>query len=127
MITLPKIFSDHALFQRDSELTIRGKAAPDSRIALALTQNGILKAKADSSTSPDGAFSIAFTTPDASTVPFELELSCAGEGLLIRDILVGELWLASGQSNMELPNIFIDGCDGFISALKGKQIRFFAQ
>lgn len=59
--------------------------------------------------------------------PYELVVTDEEETLVFRDVLVGDVWLASGQSNMEHPLFMVE--NGFADAAKGanSQIRFFCQ
>lgn len=59
--------------------------------------------------------------------PYELVVTDEEETLVFRDVLVGDVWLASGQSNMEHPLFLVE--NGFEDAAKGadRQIRFFRQ
>lgn len=76
--------------------TIKIKASWDRRT---------LKCKADD----DGRWTVTIHTPQADHKPHTLTLD-DGEPLTIDDVLVGEVWLASGQSNMEMPLRGFDNC-----------------
>lgn len=95
-VQLPAFFSDHAVLQRDAPLHIWGWARPGARITAKFhRQSG----SAISDTS--GEWSL-WLEPEHAGGPFQLELS--GDGNLERtDLLVGDVWIASGQSNMEMP------------------------
>lgn len=55
-------------------------------------------------TGADGRWKLTLRTPKASYTPFEITFSDSdGESKTIRNLLSGEVWLASGQSNMEMP------------------------
>ncbi len=100
-IALPAIFGDHMVLQRDVAVPVWGTAAP--RAAITVTCAGhTAQARADAR----GAWRTALG-PLAAGGPFELRVADAeGHARAFTDVLVGEVWLASGQSNMEMP---IDG------------------
>jgi len=97
-LSLPAFFSDHMVLQRAPEVPLWGFAEPGARVTVRASWNAgaELSARADAS----GRWQVALPTA-AATGPGELVIECAGERRVIRDVLVGELWLASGQSNME--------------------------
>ncbi len=98
-ITLPEIIGDHMVLQQNTQVKLWGKAranAPVSIRASWSTQPVTAKAGAD------GRWTALLTTPKASYEPRTLTLS-DGEALTLTDILIGEVWFCSGQSNMEMP------------------------
>ena len=92
------IFSDHMVLQRDEPIHIWGKAGPGHKVSIAF--NGV---KGSSITAPDSSWSIFLRKQKASTVPRTIIISTPGEKITLHDVLVGDVWIASGQSNMEWP------------------------
>ena len=97
-LRLPAFFSDHMVLQRASEVPLWGFAEPGARVTVRASWSGAaaLSARADAS----GRWQVLLAT-SAVQAPGELLIECGSERRTIRDVLVGELWLASGQSNME--------------------------
>jgi sialate O-acetylesterase len=94
---MPALFGDHMVLQRDSNVPIWGTAAAGSEVAVRLAdQRAVARAGAD------GAWRIDLE-PLPAGGPHELVVEAAGETLRFSDVLVGEVWLASGQSNMQMP------------------------
>ena len=92
-LRLPKIFGDHMVLQRDTPLQIWGWADPGSQVTLTLGKNV-------ASTRADGAGKWSTTIPPMSAGgPYRLSVM-AQDTLILEDILVGEVWICSGQSNM---------------------------
>ena len=52
---------------------------------------------------PDGRWELKVATPEASYEPVSIEIEGDGQSVLLKNILIGEVWFASGQSNMEMP------------------------
>jgi sialate O-acetylesterase len=93
-VELAKIFGDHMVLQCDKPVAIWGTAKPNEAI-LVQFKNQTLDTKAG----PDGRWSVTLNPVNASRVPAELKVN----DIKLRDVLVGEVWLASGQSNMFWP------------------------
>jgi sialate O-acetylesterase len=93
------IFQDHAVLQRDRPIEVWGHAASGARITVALAGSSA-SARADAS----GRWSVMLPAMSAGG-PFVLTASPGSAGVLqsIHDVLVGDVFLCSGQSNMELP------------------------
>lgn len=97
-VTLPSIFSDGMILQQKTEVGIWGWAKPGSDISITPSwSNEKSKTKADK----EGSWTIHIPTPSAGG-PYKLEIS-DGTPIVIKNILIGEVWLCSGQSNMEIP------------------------
>lgn len=97
-ITLPAVFSDNMVLQQKTTAAIWGKADPDKDVTLAATWgNKRYAAKADHS----GNWKIMVETP-AYGGPYRITIS-DGESFSLKNVLIGEVWLCSGQSNMEMP------------------------
>lgn len=93
-IKLPKLFGDHMVLQRQTEANLWGWAAPGEEVKIALGDS-TASAKADDS----GKWKAKLKTPAAGG-PFELKFKGTNE-ITLKDVYVGEVWIASGQSNME--------------------------
>ena len=103
-VTLPKALSSHMVIQRDLPVHVWGTAAPSEPIEV--TFRGQTRT---TTTGPLGRWSI-FLSPGAAGGPFELTVKgtpaapdsqAAPQTITLTDVLVGDVWLASGQSNME--------------------------
>lgn len=96
-IRLPHVLSDHAVLQRDRPIYIWGWAIPGSHL-VAKFHAQTVPAVAD----PLGAFSL-WLAPEPAGGPYTLTISGDGADVTLTDLLVGDVWFASGQSNMEMP------------------------
>lgn len=125
---LPCIFSSGALYQAGSTLTVRGTAdTADLPASATLSDtNGYEVARSDGKTGNDGRFFLPLNTPAASFDTYTLTVTCGDERQVMSDVMFGELWLASGQSNMELGNGAIPEHDRLYDRLAGKHIRVFS-
>ncbi|HEU5289361.1 MAG TPA: sialate O-acetylesterase, partial [Cyclobacteriaceae bacterium] len=94
-VKLPRLISDGMVLQRNTELKIWGWAAPDESVSVTFNKKNY-QTKADAK----GDWQVKLT-PIKDPGPFEMKID-ASNHLVIKDILVGDVWVCSGQSNMEL-------------------------
>jgi len=118
-VILPKLVSDGMVLQRDAELNIWGWASPDEKVKLHFKEQ-IYSAITDK----DGKWSITLPAYPAGG-PYEMEIE--GKNLIIvNDILIGDVWIGSGQSNMELTMERVkDEYPEIISSVNNPNIRQF--
>ncbi|MEI6491470.1 MAG: sialate O-acetylesterase [Verrucomicrobiota bacterium] len=86
---------DHAVLQRDKPIPVRGWATPGEKVTVSFADH-----EAIATAGPDGAWSVILPALPASTEPRTLTARTAAETVTAKDILVGEVWFCSGQSNM---------------------------
>ncbi len=100
-------YTDGMLFKQNEKAVIAGTGKPDSKIKVELyDKNGILISENESTVGSDGLFEVSFNAPSGSFDSYSVILKENGtEFRRITDVLFGELWLASGQSNMQYPLI----------------------
>lgn len=94
---LAAIFGDNMVLQRDARVNVWGWDAPGTRIQLTSTWGGVATATADAS----GSWKAVLPTAEAGG-PHVLTVE-GSDTISVGNILLGEVWLASGQSNMEMP------------------------
>lgn len=93
-----RLFSDHMVLQQKKNVDFWGLSTPNQKLTIS-TNWGI-----ETSTMADvnGKWRIKLTTPKAGG-PYIISIKNAIRSIEIKDVLIGEVWLASGQSNMDLP------------------------
>jgi len=119
--TLPfvsPVFDDHMVLQRDKPNTIWGWTKPNTEVRMEVAGKGIQTVSSD-----DGRWSIRFTPPPAGG-PYTVVLD-GPERRELRDVLVGDVWLCSGQSNMEFGLARSNGGDEAIKRAHRPGIRLF--
>ena len=96
-ITLPPFFSDNMVLQQKSELEFWGEARPGKKVRATTSWDGkVTEMKADAR----GRWSTVLSTPEAGG-PYTISIT-DGKELVLENILIGEVWLCGGQSNMEM-------------------------
>ena len=97
-IILPEIFSDNMVLQQQTEASIWGKASPNKNVKLITSwDNRTYAIQSDA----NGRWQVKVKTPLAGG-PYSISIS-DGKELILKNILIGEVWICSGQSNMEMP------------------------
>src|SRR5690606_10680734 len=93
---LHSLFSDHMVLQRGVPVPVRGEATPGSQVQIKLAGRSA-SATADAT----GQWCATLDPLDAGG-PHELRVTAGDESIVVRDVMVGEVWLCSGQSNMQM-------------------------
>ena len=96
-LSLPAFFSDNMVLQRDATVQFWGTAVNNSEVSIS-TPWGVHKTNVDDF----GKWQIGFSTPNESP-SFSIDVCDSKDCIVINNIVLGEVWLASGQSNMEMP------------------------
>lgn len=94
-LSLPHFFSDHMILQRERKAAIWGETDPKSEVSVAF-KGKTATTQADAS----GHWRAEIETGAADATGAELTVISGDKSVAIKDVLVGEVWLASGQSNM---------------------------
>ncbi|MBQ6284002.1 MAG: exo-alpha-sialidase [Bacteroidales bacterium] len=98
-VRLTPLFTDNMVFQQDCKAPVWGEAEPGATVKVTPSWNNkTYSAIADS----EGKWKITIPTPKGSFQKYSLTIS-DGEPVVLSNVVVGEVWLASGQSNMQMP------------------------
>jgi len=98
-LQLSHLFTDHAVLQRETTVPVWGWGQPGAKVEVTGSWNGV---KAVAKVADDGSWSVILPTAQAGG-PYTLSVKCGKESLSVNDIALGEVWICSGQSNMEMP------------------------
>jgi sialate O-acetylesterase len=118
-ITLAPLFRDGAVLQRDQPIQIWGRAAAAERVEVKFN-----KQTASVIAGADGRWKITLKPEKASSIGADLVVSGANT-VRVRDVLVGEVWLCSGQSNMVWAVRSSNDAEREIAAAKFPLIRHY--
>jgi len=94
-VRLPSIFSDHLVLKKSAKVPIWGRAEPGEKVTVTLEGQS-----ARATAGPDGKWTTALDLSASLPGPFTLTVEGKNK-LTITDVVVGEVWVGSGQSNME--------------------------
>ncbi len=118
-VSVPNIIGDHMVLQRGVKIPIWGKAAPGEQITVSL-EGCTKKTVADA----QGLWRVDLPKMKAGG-PYEMGIAGAKNSLRIQDILVGEVWMGSGQSNMQWTVKNSNNADQEIARANYPNIRLF--
>jgi len=97
-LELPALISDNMVMQQSSEVKIWGTATPGHKINIVASWDE----KATAKSGKDSKWIVTLLTPPAGG-PYTMTISAKDTSIVIYEILSGEVWFCSGQSNMEMP------------------------
>lgn len=121
-VRLPAIFSDHMVLQAGEPVPVWGWAEPGEQVTVLLAGQ-----KHEARAGNDGRWRVTLDAVKAASDSEALTLTIRGANeLVIRDVLPGEVWLCSGQSNMEMRVKNVMDAEQEIAAAKFPQIRMFS-
>lgn len=101
------VITSDMVLQQQTDARLWGTATPGSTVTVTPSWDSVPRT---AKTDPDGKWDLTVTTPAGSFTPYEITLTDGDEPVILTDILVGEVWLASGQSNMQMPLKGYPGC-----------------
>jgi sialate O-acetylesterase len=118
-LKLPQIFSDHMVLQRRQGIPVYGKADAGQKIEVSFN-NKSLSTLADA----NGKWKVIFPAMEAGG-PYQLRIRTDMTNIELKDILVGDVWLCSGQSNMAFPLNQAAGSNEELKQASNKGLRLF--
>ena len=122
-LRLPSILSDHAVLQQNAEVKVWGWGPGSSKVAVVCSWN-----KSDTvfaHIGPDCDWEAKLQTPAAGST-HSIQFICEKQKIIIEDIVLGEVWLCSGQSNMEFNMKWgVTDAGDALKTCRNNQIRFF--
>ena len=122
-ISVIEPYKDHMVIQRDTTNKLFGKASPNQLITLSIGSD-----KDYTTSKDDGYFEFIIKPRHASFNPIDITVSNdIDEPFTIKDVLFGDIYLFSGQSNMQVLINESDFKDDDLINLEGSNIRFFSQ
>lgn len=101
-LRLPRLISNGMILQREQPIKIWGWAKPGTAVTVKF-----LEREHTALAGADGAWAVVLPSAQAGG-PHSMEVRTEGEVQVVTDILVGDVWLCSGQSNMQLPMERVD-------------------
>ncbi|MDL5512877.1 sialate O-acetylesterase [Arenibacter sp. M-2] len=122
-----QIFTDHMVLQRDMEIPVWGFAKPGDVISVQIESH-----KTTTTTDSNGRWKCKLPSMPAGG-PYKMSIQSISDAILISDVMIGEVWFASGQSNMEhnlggwpwIPHSQIKNYEQELKDLDYPQIRMF--
>jgi sialate O-acetylesterase len=120
-LKLPDIFSDHVVLQRSESTAVWGTADPGRKVTVSMGK----AISAATTSGKDGRWRVSLDLSQCGEGPGELQVSTDDAVVTVRDVLVGDVWIASGQSNMEFKLIQSIGGKEEIAQSTNARLRYF--
>lgn len=98
-VKLPAIFSDNMVLQQKTEVAVWGTSAKNATVKVTTSWNS---KSYSTRAGNEGKWKLKVSTPSAGG-PYEVTVSGDGKTLKFKNVMIGEVWVCSGQSNMEMP------------------------
>ena len=117
-VRLPALFTSHMVIQRDKPVRVWGWSAPAEKISVTF-RGETEQASADNF----GRWQV-FLRPAGAGGPFDLTVQ-GSNSITLEDVMAGDVWIASGQSNMEFPMTDLRNADKQIAAASCPDVRLF--
>ena len=118
-LVLPSIFSDNMVLQQGIDVPIWGKTKPNEKITVKFD-----KQTKTTVADAEGCWKVFLSPLSVDCNPQKMSIESAGSKIVISNILVGEVWVCSGQSNMEFPMGMLKNPEEEIAKAKDSNIRY---
>lgn len=124
-LKMPSIFGNNMLLQQNTEVNVWGWTEKGKTVTVSSSWT---KEKYSTKADNDGKWIVKIPTPSASYQTYSVAVSNGNENITFENVLIGEVWLCSGQSNMEMPmkgfkNQPVEGGNEAIFRSKNKNMR----
>jgi sialate O-acetylesterase len=118
---IPEVFSDNMVLQRNTPVPVWGRAEDGTVVTVSFNGYDL------ESTARDGRWRVIFPPMSASSEPREMTIQSSGHSpIQYSNILIGDVWLASGQSNMEMQLGAVKGGQEAVAASANPLLRLFS-
>ena len=97
-LQVARIFSDNMVLQRERPVHIWGTGIPGKHVVVLFANSTKVSA-----VNADSTWSVYFKEQKANTTPQSISVTCDEQAIVLANILIGDIWICSGQSNMEWP------------------------
>ncbi|WP_185957377.1 sialate O-acetylesterase [Gracilimonas mengyeensis] len=118
-LSVSKLFQSRVVLQRDKPVKVWGKANVDANVSITFAQQEL-----STQVAANGEWEITFPAMDAGG-PYTMTITSGDQSITVTDVLVGDVYLISGQSNMEWPLSASDGGSAEASSANYPEIREF--
>jgi sialate O-acetylesterase len=95
---LSKMFSSNMVLQRDQAIKVWGKAVPGNTVLVDFMQE-----HSQTVVRSDSSWTLELQRQKANALPQQMQVVSGGDTLVLRNLLIGDVWLCIGQSNMQMP------------------------
>ena len=119
-LSLPAIYSDNMVVQQGKPFIVSGTADAGKEVSVRFGKQRIIKKAAE-----DGSWKVMFTPMEADGKNYKLTVECGKEKIEYKNLVIGEVWLCSGQSNMAFMVKESSHIEQSLANVEGKDIRLY--
>jgi len=118
-VKLPSIFGDHMVLQQEAKVPVWGTATPNEKVTVTVGDH-----TASTTAGADGKWRVDLAAFANGTAPTTMTVTGTNT-LTFQDVLIGDVWVASGQSNMEAPTGYDYNAKALMPQAADSQLRLF--
>ena len=119
-LSLPAIYSDNMVVQQGQPFVVSGTADAGKEVSVRFGKQRIIKKAAE-----DGSWKVRFTPMEADGKSYKLTVECGKEKIEYKNLVIGEVWLCSGQSNMAFMVKESSHIEQSLANIEDKDIRIY--
>lgn len=119
-LSLPAIYSDNMVIQQNKPFVVAGTADSDKEVVVSFGKQKIITKAAE-----DGSWKVMFTPMMADGEKYTIAVECGKEKIKFKNVVIGEVWLCSGQSNMAFMVKESSHKTQSLANIKDKDIRLY--
>ena len=119
-LSLPAIYSDNMVIQQNKPFVVSGTADSDKEVVVSFGKQKIITKAAE-----DGNWKVMFTPMMADGEKYTIAVECGKEKIKFKNVVIGEVWLCSGQSNMAFMVKESSHKTQSLANIKDKDIRLY--
>ena len=119
-LSLPAIYSDNMVVQQGQPFVVSGTADAGKEVSVRFGKQRIIKKAAE-----DGTWRVMFTPMEADGESYKLTVECGKEKKEYKNLVIGEVWLCSGQSNMAFMVKESSHIEQSLANVKNRDIRLY--
>ena len=119
-LSLPAIYSDNMVIQQNKPFVVAGTADSGKEVVVSFGKQKIITKAAE-----DGSWKVMFTPMMADGEKYTIAVECGKEKIKFKNVVIGEVWLCSGQSNMVFMVKESSHKTQSLANIKGKDIRLY--
>jgi hypothetical protein len=128
-LTIPSVLASGMVVQAGRPIRVWGRDLPGKAVTVEMqaATGGEAARRVDAMTDGDGNWLAELPAREASFTPYRIAIREGASKLVLDNVLVGEVWVAAGQSNMQLALPYIVGGDRLVADARNSHLRFFCE
>lgn len=126
-LTIPSVLADHMLLPRNRAIHLWGRAVGGTNVQVTMKQGATTLSSGSSVTAANGDWLVSLTSLPGSFTEYTIVISAGADAITLEHVLVGEVWVAGGQSNMGLQVQYATDRIETMQTANNPNLRIFTQ